>query len=163
MPQAELTSSTHESVALYNRAREKINHNRFQDAITLLRDALAIAPDNPYYLSFYGFCLAREREQYDLAVDLCRRALRTCPHDPVLLVNLGRVYRLKGDKGAAHRIFLFAWEHDRSHPSPATELSRMGIRRRPVIPILPRSHWCNRQLGKVRAKIERLLSGRREY
>jgi Flp pilus assembly protein TadD len=150
-------TSTHESQALFNRAQEQISRNRFREALHHLRQALDIAPYNPHYLSLYGFCLAKERETYDTAIELCRRALRLKPSDPDLLVNLGRVLRLSGDKPEAHGTFLKAWEKRKGHSGAATELSRMGVRRRPVLPFLPRSHWSNKYLGILRARIERMF------
>lgn len=153
--------STHESQALYNRAQEQISRNRFRDALHHLREALDISPYNPQYLSLYGYCLAKERKTYDTAIDLCKRALRLKPSDPDIIVNLGRVLRLSGDNSTAHSTFLKAWEKKKGHSGAATELSRMGIRRRPVIPFLPRSQWCNKYLGIMRAKIIRLFQGDR--
>ena len=153
-------SSTHESQALYNLAQEKINHNRFQDAIGHLREALAIAPDNPVYLSLYGFCLAKQNKSYDTAINLCRRAIKLKSKDPDLLVNLGRVLRLSGDKDGAHRAFLEAWDRKKGHTGAATELCRMGVRRKSVLPFLSRSNPVNKYLGKVRAQIERLALGK---
>ncbi|NIM19216.1 MAG: tetratricopeptide repeat protein [Candidatus Latescibacteria bacterium] len=153
-------SSTHESHVLYNLAQAKINNNKYEEALGHLREALAIAPDNPDYLSTYGYCLAKERESYDKALELCRRALKIKPADPDLLVNLGRVLRLSGDFHAAHEMFLRAWEKQKGHSGAAAELCRMGVRRPPVFTFLPRSHWCNKYVGKIRAKIERLRYGK---
>jgi Flp pilus assembly protein TadD len=150
-------TSTHESQALFNRAQEQINRNRHREALHHLRKALEISPYNPHYLSLYGYCLAKERETYDTAIDLCKRALRLKPSDADILVNLGRVQRLSGDNSNAHGTFLRAWEKKKGHSGAATELSRMGVRRRPVLPFLPRSHWSNKYLGMLRAKIERFF------
>jgi Flp pilus assembly protein TadD len=153
-------ASTHESQALFNLAQEKMNRSRFRDAIRHLREALAIAPDNPTYLSTYGYCLARENEAFSTAVNLCRRAVKLKPGDPDLLVNLGRVLRLSGDKNNAHLAFLEAWERKKGHVGAATELRRMGVRRPPVLPFLSRSNPINKYLGMVRARLERLALGR---
>jgi Flp pilus assembly protein TadD len=150
-------TSTHESQALFNRAQEQISRNRFREALHHLRQALEIAPYNPQYLSLYGYCLAKDRQAYGTATDLCRRALRLKPSDPDILVNLGRVLRLSGDNSNAHGTFIKAWERRKGHSGAATELSRMGIRRRPVLPFIPRSHWSNKYLGILRARIERLF------
>ncbi len=153
-------ASTHESQALFNLAEEKINHNHFREAMNLLREALSIAPNNPDYLSAYGVCLAKERESYDTAIELCRRALKIKPNDPDLLVNLGKVLRLRGDKAAAHEAFLRAWINRKGHSGAAAELCRMGVRRPPVLSFLPRSHWFNKYLGMIRAKLERIVLGK---
>jgi hypothetical protein len=81
------------------------------------------------------------------------------PNDPLGRVNLGKVFRLQGDNGAAYEEFLAAWKLDRLHPAPAAELMRMGIRRPPILPFLPRSHWLNVQLGRIRARLLRMRTG----
>lgn len=150
-------NETHESKVLFNQALEQLSRNRARDAMGKLEKALQISPNNALYLSHYGLCVAIEREDFISAVRLCEHAVKLDPNDLVCRVNLGKVYRLKGCNAEAYQEFLGAWEMDRSHPAPATELSRMGIRRRAVLPFLPRSNWLNIRLGKLRAKIERIV------
>lgn len=150
---------THESKVLYNRALEHISRSRTREAMRNLEEALQIAPRNAAYLSQYALCVAIEEEDFDAAKKLCERAIRIDGRDPLHRVNLGRIYRLEGRNGDAYREFLQAWEEDRFHPAPATELTRMGIRRPPVLPFLSRSHWLNVRLGRLRAHVVRTLSG----
>jgi tetratricopeptide (TPR) repeat protein len=155
--------TTHESHTLYQRALERIKRHRHRDALPLLAKALQIAPTDPFYLSYYGLCLAETREEFDDAIGLCERASRARPVDPIINVNLGKVYKMRGDYASAHKTFLKAWEDNKRHPAPATELFRLGIRRPLVIPFLPRSNWCNRYLGRLRARIERAILARRSF
>jgi tetratricopeptide (TPR) repeat protein len=152
---------THESKVLYNQALEFLSRNRPADAMATLEQALQISPRNANYLSHYGLAVALEREDYESAIKLCERAARLDPRNPVTHVNLGRVYRMTGRNAEAYDEFLCAWKTDRKHPGPATELSRMGIRRPPVLPFLPRSNWLNIQLGRLRAKLSSRLSSLR--
>lgn len=146
---------THESKVLFSQALEMMSRNNVQSAISNLEEALQIAPDNPAYLSHYGLCVAIDRGEYEAGRRLCERAIRMDPSDPINRVNLGRIYRLEGMNDRAHNTFIKAWRQNKSHPAAASELSRMGIRRRPVIRFLPRSHWLNVRLGMLRAKLER--------
>lgn len=152
-----LPQDTHESKALFGQAMELLSRNRVEPAMKKLEAALQICPRNPAYLSYYGLCVAIEREDFDAAKKLCESAIRIDRDDPVLRVNLGKVLRLEGDNRAAHDVFLEAWRSNRFHPAPASELSRMGIRRPPVLRFLPRSHWANIRLGKLRAMLLRGL------
>jgi Flp pilus assembly protein TadD len=152
---------THESKVLFNQAIELLSRNRTPEATRKLEEALQIAPKNSAYLSYYGLCIAMDRDDFDAAVKLCERAVRLNPNDPIGRVNLGKVYRLQGSNAAAYEEFIEAWETDRLHPAPAAELSRMGIRRPPVIRFLPRSSWPNVLLGRLRAKVERGIGLRR--
>ncbi len=148
---------TLESQSLHNQALEHIKRNRFDKAVPLLREALHIAPDNPFYMSYLGLSMGHEGMDFELSIALCKKALIFMPGDTMIRVNLGRVYKLAGDSSNAYSIFLDAWRRNKSHPAPATELSRMGIRRPPVIRSIDRSHWLNRHLGIMRAGCERLL------
>jgi Flp pilus assembly protein TadD len=143
-------------------AYARLHANREEEALTLLRRALRIDPENPRALSLYGYALAKAYGDYREGLRLCRLALRLAPGDAELRTNLGRVHRLRGNNGAAHRNFLDAWRHDRRHPGAASELARMGIRRRPIVAFLPRGHWCNRMLGLLRAETLRHVHMLRE-
>ena len=145
---------------MFNLAMEKMHSCHFAGALRDLQEAMRIVPEQPLYLSFYGMCLAQQR-QFDPAVDSCKRALGLAPDDTLLQVNLGRVHRLRGETRTAYRVFLRAWQGDKSHPAAAAELARMGVRRPPVLRFLPRSHLCNRWLGKLRFRLERALAPRR--
>jgi len=129
---------------------EKMSRNQAAGAREDLERALAHAPEDPHLLSCYGWCVALLGE-IDRGIGLCERALRSHPDDVLLRLNLGRTYRLAGENKAAHRAFLRAWQQNKRHPAPAAELARMGIRRRPVLRFLPRRHWCNRALGRLRS------------
>jgi Flp pilus assembly protein TadD len=156
-------SSTIESQALYNQAMEYMNRNRYKRAIELLKEALHIAPDNPYYLSYLGLCVGYVGDDFDTAVTLCKRALVLSPGDAAIHVNLGKVYKLKGDLTSAYSTFLSAWRRNKGHPAPAAELSRLGIRRPPVLSFLDRSHILNKYLGVMRSRLERLLRRRSPF
>lgn len=151
-------NGTHESNVLFNRALELVNRNRADQACKLLEMALEICPRHPTYLSLYGLCLAIESDDYDTARKICETAVKLNPREPLSRVNLGRVHRLEGNNAAAYVEFLSAWKLDRKHPAPASELHRMGIRRPPVFAFLPRSHWLNVRVGRLRARILRTRS-----
>ena len=150
---------THESNVLYNRAIEMLNRNRASAARKHLEEALQICPQHPAYLSLYGLCVAIDAEDFDSARRICEKAVKMNPSDPVNRVNLGKVFRLQGDNGSAYEEFLAAWQLDRLHPAPAAELTRMGIRRPPVLRFLPRSHWANIFLGRLRSQLLRIRFG----
>jgi Flp pilus assembly protein TadD len=155
MPTTLVPTDTHESEVFFNQAMELFSRNHVEAAMKQFEKALQISPNNALYLSHYGLCIAMEREDFPSALKLCERAVKMDPRNPVARVNLGKIYRLQGDNTRAYKTYLQAWKTDKTHPSAAAELSRMGIRRPPVFPFLSRSHWLNKQFGILRAKIER--------
>ena len=150
---------THESNALFNHAIEMLNRNRTAVARKNLEDALQICPQHPAYLSMYGLCVAIDSEDFESARRICEKAVKMSPSDPINRVNLGKVFRLQGDNASAYEEFLSAWQLDKLHPAPAAELTRMGIRRPPIIRFLPRSHWANIFLGRLRSQLLRFRMG----
>ncbi len=161
-PSSRASEQTLESQALYNLALERITRNNFGKAMDYLIRSLQIAPGNALYLSYFGFCLAQVNRDYDRAVRHCKHAVNALPREPIAWVNLGKVYRLRGDNASAYEVLQRAWRINRKHPATATELTRMGIRRPPFFPFLSRSNRCNKYLGMVRANLERRLLGHRQ-
>jgi len=159
LEEIDVNKGTHESNVLFNRALELLNRNRVAPARKHLEQALQICPTHPGYLSLYGLIVAVGSEDYDAARKLCERAVKMQPNDPLNHVNLGKVMRLQGLNQEAYEEFLAAWKIDKSHPAPASELSRMGIRRPAVLRFLPRGHWLNIRLGRARTSLIRLRSG----
>ncbi len=152
----EATDNSRDARALFDLATEKMRRNHLDGALADLDRAIRLQPGKPLYVSQYGLCLA-QRGDFDRALQLCEHAARAGARDPLVLVNLGRVYRAVGDSSAAHEVFIQAWRANRRNRAVAAELARMGVRRPPVVRFLPRSHWCNRGLGRLRYSLERAL------
>ncbi len=152
----EETDNSRDARALYDLATEKMRRNHLDGALADLDRAIRLEPGKPLYVSQYGACLA-QRGDFDRAIELCECAARAAARNPLVLVNLGRVYRAVGDASSAHEAFVQAWQADRRSRAVAAELVRMGVRRPPVVRFLPRAHWCNRGLGRLRYRLERAL------
>jgi Flp pilus assembly protein TadD len=142
---------TFESREFYVKAQANIKRNNHKDAINLLEQALKISPENPVYLSMMGWCEAEMGDTKQGEI-MCRRALQVSGNerDPMLYVNLGRVLLLRGDRMKAREQFMKAYRKDNTNAPAALELSRMGVRKKPVLPFLGRNHTLNIFLGKLR-------------
>jgi Flp pilus assembly protein TadD len=147
-----------EAQRLYEEARSGLRERQETEAFELLQEVLWHDPEHAEALSWFGLCVAKLHGQNAEALELCRKALDLAPSNAEVRTNLGRVQRLCGDNAAAHRTFLGAYRQDPRNPGPATELTRMGVRRRPVLTFLSREHWCNRILGLARYRVQRILT-----
>ena len=124
----------------------------------------------PVVRSYLAYCMAKERGQYREAIKLCEAALAVEPHNPAHYLNLGRVYLLAGHKSKALATFRKGLSADAVKGTSANaestadgrakqqalilaELRRLGIRRRPPFPSLPREHRLNRVAGKLLANL----------
>lgn len=115
------------------------------DALFRLENAARIA-STPRLVSYLGYCLARERGEVKRAADLCLEALKEEPAQAVHYLNLGRVYLVAGQKAAAIRTLRRGLKFDKGR-SIIQQLKKLGIRKEPVLPSLPRNHPVNKHLG----------------
>ena len=93
-----------------------------------------------------AFCLAKERRQYQQAMALCREALQAEPDNPDHYYQLSRIYMVAGQKRQAIKSLRKGLKFKRHQPI-IDELNRLGSRKAPVFPSLPREHILNRSAG----------------
>lgn len=115
------------------------------DALLHLETAARLG-STPTLASYLGYCLARERQEFKEATGLCRQALTKEPEKAIHYLNLGRVFLAAGEKRLAINTFQQGLKRER-HRLILEELKRLGIRRRPVVSPLSRSHPVNKYLG----------------
>ncbi|MGD8376105.1 MAG: hypothetical protein PVF68_08185 [Acidobacteriota bacterium] len=116
-----------------------------------VRIALEEAGEPPTrYLSYYGLSLSQATDHVQEAEELCRKAVDREFYNPDLLLNLGKVYLVSGDRARAYQAFLSGLRLQGNHSGLLAEVRRMGIRRRPPLPFLSRTNPLNRMLGRMR-------------
>ncbi len=131
----------------------------FDDAEKLIDEALRIYPDNPFYLSVRGLCIGMNGDIFT-GEKLCRQALEMASRkDPMLYVNIGRLLLSEGKRAEARKNFKKAYELDNTNSPAALQLSKMGVRKKPVLRFLRRDHFLNIQLGRLRHAINTRRAG----
>ena len=103
------------------------------------------------YLSYYGACFALTTGRLEEARDACERGVEAEFYNADLQLNLGRVCLQAGDRAAAYRAFRAGLRLQGDHRGLRGALQAMGIRRRPRLAFLRRSHPFNRVLGRLSA------------
>ncbi len=101
---------------------------------------------NPLLISYFAYCLAKERKEHRRALNLCKEAIESALPAPVLYLNLGRIFLASGHKRQALNAFRRGLKFG-SHPQIIEEIKRLGLRKKVVIPGLSRNNICNRYLG----------------
>ena len=109
------------------------------------------------YLSFYGLVLGLERNEVREALRFCREAVTLESYNPDLRCNLGRVLMRAGRRKEAYQSFQRGLNLQADHPGLLRAVRHLGIRRRPVLPFLPRSNALNIFLGRMRS-LRRILT-----
>ena len=120
----------------------------FEAAIRLDRRYRGARPQ-PRYLSFYGLCLGLESHRWKESVDLCREAVGAESYNADLHLNLGRVLVGAGRRREGWEALQRGLEQDPAHEGLNRAVAAMGVRRRPAVPFLARSHPINKALGKM--------------
>jgi hypothetical protein len=125
----------------------------------------------PVVSSYLAYCMAKERGQYREAITRCEAALKAEPHNPAHYLNLGRIFVLTRHKGKAVETLRRGLSADAvtgrapaAESTPETrakhqalilaELRRLGIRRQPPFPSLPREHALNRVVGRFLSRLQ---------
>ncbi|RQW85623.1 MAG: hypothetical protein EHM79_11330 [Geobacter sp.] len=109
--------------------------------------------ETPELISNLAYCLAKENQDFEQAISLCRSAFRDESWNSIHYLNLGRIYLLAGRRNNAIRTFRDGLLHE-NNPRIKEELSRLGSRKYPVIASLPREHPFNHMLGKLFTRLK---------
>jgi hypothetical protein len=142
--------------------RRQIQNGNFKDALHLSEDARVIHPDNPFFMSYFGFLEAAVQKKIKEGLDICKTALdlyksqtnhKEDSYYSYFHLNIGRVYLLSGKKDFAINDFRKGLKYDSKNKELVVELAKLGIRRPPPIPYLDRSNPINKYLGILMTKI----------
>jgi len=102
-------------------------------------------------LSYFGVCLALVQRQFKTAIDLCRRAIDLEFYNGDHYANLARVFIAANQRKKALETIDAGLKvtHD-DHEGLHEVRRQLGIRARPAVPFLDRSHPINVTLGQAR-------------
>jgi tetratricopeptide (TPR) repeat protein len=125
------------------------------DGFEHLSRAYLSDPQSARYRSAYALGLALVRGQFLGAAELARAAIRQEFYNPDLYLNLGRIYLAFEFKAEAIRFLKRGLMVDPENELLQSQLAELGVRRRPPLPFLPRSHRANRLLGRLHARFVR--------
>jgi predicted Zn-dependent protease len=109
-------------------------------------------PVPPASLSAYGFALG-QTGKLKQGIEICSAALSHAPSQPELHLNLARLYTLAGARRKAIQTIERGLRASPRHPGLARLREDIGVRRRPVLPLLARDHPANVVLGKLRHRL----------
>jgi tetratricopeptide (TPR) repeat protein len=140
----------------YNKGLRVLSIGRLREAMALFEAAIEIerrrgvGSVQPRYLSYYGLCLAIERNEIREALQYCREALTLESFNSDIRCNLGRVLLRAGRRREAYNCFRRSLSLETGHTATLRALKVMGLRRRPVVPFLARANPLNVLLGRLR-------------
>lgn len=137
-----------------------LNESDYAEALPLLREAAGLAPENAQVRSSLGVAIAFVDRDFDVARTLCESAAKQEFFNPDLYLNLAHVYLGFGRRSEALRYLRRGQMIDPGHIAIQRMLARLGRRRSPIVPFLPRRHPLNRALGSARSFVMAPFVGR---
>jgi len=128
-----------------------------QKALVRLRRAFESDKHNPYYISFLGLSLARAQRKWEQASELCEIAVQLRPGEIQFHLNLGEVYASAGLREKALDKLDDASKLFGEDARLKQARSKVQNRRSPLLPLIGRGHFLNRELGKLRHRTLKAL------
>lgn len=138
-------------------AIREAREGEYLSALTMFLDLYG-TPDSPPLntpkaatgLSWFGLCVALVRKEFKPAIDLCRRAIDLEFYNGDHYANLARVYLAAGKRKKAVEA-----ADDGLKVAPDDDYleqvrQSLGVRARPAVPFLDRTHPINVSLGQSR-------------
>jgi tetratricopeptide (TPR) repeat protein len=100
-----------------------------------------------------GLCIAHERGKISEGIRLCEEALKADPLSVENYFNLGKVFIKANLKQKAIEVYRRGLKIDDRNPLLIAELQSLGLRKKPVIPWLPRKNFLNKYLGIIFSRL----------
>ena len=121
-----------------------------EKALVKLRRAFESDKRNPYYISFLGLSIARAEQNWEHASELCETAVDLKRTEIKFHLNLVEVYALAGLREKALHKLDKASKLFGDDARLKRFRAKLVERRATVLPFFGRSHFLNRELGKLR-------------
>src|SRR5260370_15060630 len=137
-------------VVEFKKGVELLRNEYPQKALPRLQRAFESDKHNPYYISFLGLSIARAQRKWDQACELCEIAVQLKPKEMQFHLNLGEVYASEALREKALDKLDEALELFGEDTRLKRARSMLVNRRRPILPVMRREHFLNRELGKLR-------------
>ena len=131
-----------------------IREGNYKEAAHYFRKALLYYKDNPnqtpgVLLSGYGVATALGEKNLKEGILFCKKSLNRKDLAPDYYLNLSDLYLRNRQKKEAYRVLEEGLKKFKNHPRILVKIKEFGVRKRPPIPLLGRSHPVNKVLGKI--------------
>ena len=149
----------------FRQVKAQLRAGQQKEALSLLQWLIMFFPNEPVFLSYYGYLIVLVERRYRKGIETCLTALKglqTCRDFdaealyPVFYCNLGRAYAMAGKRKEAVEALDKGLSYDRSNKDIIKELQFLGTRRKTLpIPFLKRTNPLNIVIGVMSYKKSR--------
>jgi Flp pilus assembly protein TadD len=138
--------------AMAHKAARLLEKGRREEAAACLRSGLQRSPEHPACMAYYALALADNDARLAEAERLVRGIATANADDARIHDALGRILLERARRKRAFRHFAHARRLGETDPALQRGLVRLDPRRPPDLAFLPRDHFLNVWLGKLRAR-----------
>lgn len=131
----------------FKKGYEHLKKNELDLASSYMEKAYKLDKNDPTVMSYYGLCTALRWGKIGLGLELCTRAIKRDFHTAIYYENLARVYMAANNKRGAITIVKKGARYAPNDVGLHELMIELGIRKRQIIPFLPRGNVLNRWLG----------------
>ncbi|MBZ0156151.1 MAG: tetratricopeptide repeat protein [Alphaproteobacteria bacterium] len=140
-----------EADKLFVKGLNALTQGRTLSALSWFEKAVSLEP-TPLYISYFAYCIAKERGQFKKARSLCEESIRQDSGNSAHYLNLGKILLLTGNKEEAVKVFREGLGYE-NNTTIVAELDRLITRKPPVLPFLERENLLNKYVGFVLTKL----------
>jgi tetratricopeptide (TPR) repeat protein len=142
---------------IIDRAIQSTKEEEYLEGLTLFLEVYGTdsappikGPKDASGLSYFAVCLAMVHRKFKEGVELCKRAIELEFYNGDHYANLARVYLAGNNRKKALDTLHAGLRVSPDNTDLIRVRKRMGVRARPAVPFLDRSHPINVSLGQVR-------------
>lgn len=131
-----------------------IKEKNYKEAAHYLRKALLFYQEDPnkspgILLTCYGYATALGEKNLKDGLAFCKKGLQRKELVPESFLYLAELLLLNREKAEAYRTLEEGLRNYKGNTRIQEKMKQFGVRKKPVIPILQRSHPVNKVLGKI--------------
>jgi tetratricopeptide (TPR) repeat protein len=131
-----------------------IKEKNYKEAAHYLRKALLYYQEEPnktpgILLTSYGYATAMGEKNMKDGLAFCRKGLLRKELVPESYLYLAELLLLSREKAEAYKTLEEGLRNFKGNARMTEKMKLFGVRKKPVIPILQRSHPVNKVLGKI--------------
>lgn len=131
-----------------------LKEKNYKEAAHYFRKALLFYQEEPnktpgIVLSGYGYATAIGEKNIKDGLAFCKKGLQRKDPVPESYLYLAELLLLNREKGEAYKTLEEGLKIFKSNPRIFERIKQFGVRKRPLVPVLERSHPVNKVLGKI--------------
>jgi tetratricopeptide (TPR) repeat protein len=131
-----------------------LKEKNYKEAVHYFRKALLFYQENPNQtpgtlLSSYGYATAMGENQIKEGVAFCKKGIQRKDQAPEQYLYLAELCLINRRKAEAYQALQAGLKNFRNNPRLIEKIKEFGVRKKPLLSILKRSHPVNKVLGKI--------------